>query len=52
MILFRRMENSRGRFALVSKLDEWGKGRSVVIPVGVGYSGWTNVMKGIQEVGV
>lgn len=51
MILFRCRENSRGRYALVSILDEWGKGRSVAINAGSESSGWTNVRYGILEVG-
>lgn len=51
VLLFQRLENSRGRYALVSVLDDWGRGKLVVFPEGRGTSGWSNVRHTILEKG-
>lgn len=51
VVIFQRWENSRGRYVLLSVLDEMGKVKSVVILEGNAYSSWNNFRKGILEVG-
>lgn len=51
VILFQCKENHRGWFVLISILDEMGKGKSVAIPMGSSGYGWSNLRKGMMEVG-
>lgn len=50
IVLSRRRENTRGRYVLVSVLDELGTEKSVAVPEGPEGSGWTDILQGILEV--